>query len=62
MFFIIVVMLNMLIAQLINTYQDIESSSLKGFLVRRAKIVARLEREHMPCHFNVLNKVSNLML
>lgn len=52
MFFIIVVLLNMLIAQLINTYQKIERSSRKGFYVRRAKIVARLEREQLPFIFN----------
>lgn len=52
MFFIIVVLLNMLIAQLINTYQKFERSSLKGFKVRRAKIVARLEREQLPFIFN----------
>ncbi|XP_045169215.2 uncharacterized protein LOC123531960 [Mercenaria mercenaria] len=48
MFFMVVVLLNILIAQLINTCQRIENSSIKGFYLRRAKIIARMEREQTP--------------
>ncbi|XP_060557871.1 uncharacterized protein LOC132718240 [Ruditapes philippinarum] len=62
MFFIIVVLLNMMIAKLMNTYREIENTSLNGFHVRRAKIVARLEREHMPFPFDIFKIVSYLLL
>jgi len=40
----ILVMLNILIAKLSNTYHNIQDDAVKGLLVYRARIIARSER------------------
>ncbi|XP_053381356.1 uncharacterized protein LOC123563805 [Mercenaria mercenaria] len=45
----IVVLLNILIAQLTETYHIIQSDAWKSVVVNRAWIIARLERNAVPC-------------
>ncbi|XP_053390723.1 uncharacterized protein LOC128553567 [Mercenaria mercenaria] len=45
----IVVLLNILIAQLTETYHIIQSDARKSVVVNRAWIIARLERNAVPC-------------
>lgn len=44
LFITILVMLNILIAKLSNTYHNIQDDAVKGLLVYRATIIARAEK------------------
>ena len=45
---VLVVLLNVLIAQMSNTYNEIQENADGAFAIARARIIARLQKERWP--------------